>query len=144
MLGAWLAGGSARRRASKGKCILTQSTGTFRSGGQCMERDFWTLIGKERAEPRAAEAKAELPYFEMSRVRAYESVLPVFSSVEKVLSFARHVAERHSGKAPTPIRLTQKEIQEWLFRGDPYGRCVVDPAPNLLGRETMVGELHAG
>ncbi len=48
-----------------------------------MERDFWTLIVKERAEPRAAEAKAEHPYFEMSRVRAYESVLPVFSSEVK-------------------------------------------------------------
>ena len=35
-----------------------------------MERDFWTLIVKERAEPRATEAKAEYPYFEMSRVHA--------------------------------------------------------------------------
>jgi hypothetical protein len=76
-----------------------------------MERDFWTLIVKERAESRAAEAKAEYPYFEMSRVHAYESELPVFSSEEKALSFARHVAEQHSGKAPTPIRLTQKSYK---------------------------------
>jgi hypothetical protein len=109
-----------------------------------MERDFWTLIVKERAGPGAAEAKAEYPYFEMSRVRAYESVLPVFSSEENALSFARHVAEQHSVKAPTPIRLTQEDIQEWIFRGDPYGRCVVDPAPDLLGSETMVSELHTG
>jgi hypothetical protein len=109
-----------------------------------MERDFWTLIVKERAESRAAEAKAEYPYFEMSRVHAYESELPVFSSEEKALSFARHVAEQHSGKAPTPIGLTQKELQEWVFRGDPYGRCVEDPAPDLLGGETMVSELHSG
>ena len=110
-----------------------------------MERDFWTLIVEQRAEPRPAEAEAEHPFFfEMSHLHAYESVLPVFSSEEKALSFAQHVAEQHAGKAPTPIRLTQKELQEWVFRGDPYGRCVVDPAPDLLGGETMVSELHSG
>jgi hypothetical protein len=109
-----------------------------------MERDFWTLIVKERARPRAAEAKAEHPYFEMSRMSAYESVLPVFSSEEKALSFAQHIAEQHSGKTPTPIRLTQEELQEWVFKGDPCGRCVVDATPDLLGRETMVSELHTG
>ncbi len=110
-----------------------------------MERDFWTLIVEERDELRADEAKVEHPFFEMSQVHAYESVLPVFSSEEKALSFARQVAEHHSGKAPTPIRLTQKEIQERAFRGDPHGRCVVDPpTPNHLGRETTVGELHTG
>ncbi|HZA46476.1 MAG TPA: hypothetical protein VE568_14430 [Rubrobacter sp.] len=109
-----------------------------------MERDFWILIVKERAEPTAAKAKAEHPYFEMSRMRAYESVLPVFSSQEKALSFAQHVAEQHSGKAPIPIGLTQEEIQEWVFKGDPYGRCVVDAVPDLLGTETMVSELHTG
>ena len=109
-----------------------------------MERDFWTLIVKERAESRAAEAKAEYPYFEMSRVHAYESVLPVFSSEEKALSFAQHVAEQHAGKAPTPIRLTQKEIQERAFRDDPHGHCVVDPTPDHPGREITVGDLHTG
>jgi hypothetical protein len=110
-----------------------------------MERDFWTLIVEERNELGAAEAKVEHPFFEMSHLHAYESALPVFSSEEKDLHFARHVAEQHTGKAPTPIRLTQKEIQERAFRGDPYGRCVVDPtSPDLHGRETMVSELHTG
>src|SRR5215213_8486564 len=27
---------------------------------------------------------------------------------------------------------------KYAVRGDPYGRCVVAPAPDLLGRETMV------
>jgi hypothetical protein len=85
------------------------------------------------------------PFFEMSHVHSYESVLPVFSSEEKALRFARHVAEHHSGKVPTPIRLTLEEIQEQAFRGDPYGRCVVDPtSPDLHEREIPVSELHTG
>jgi hypothetical protein len=109
-----------------------------------MERDFWTLIVEEREALGAAERRAEHPLFEMSQVHAYESVLPVFSSEEKALSFAQHIAEQHSAKAPTPIRLTQWEIQERAFRGDPHGRCVVDPTPNLPGTETTIGELNAG
>src|SRR3712207_9134072 len=110
-----------------------------------MEREFWTLIVEERDELRADETRALHPFFEMSQVHAYVSVLPVFSSEEKALSFARHVAEQHSGKAPTPIRLTQKEIQERAFRGDPHGRCVVDPlTPNHPGRETRSEERRVG
>ena len=110
-----------------------------------MERDFWTLIVEQRAEPRPAEAEAEHPFFfEMSHLHAYESVLPVFSSEEKALSFAQHVAEQHAGKAPTPIRLTQKEIQERAFRGNSHGHCVVDPTPDHPGREITVGDLHTG
>jgi hypothetical protein len=110
-----------------------------------MERDFWTLIVEERDELRADETRALHPFFEMSQMHAYMSVLPVFSSEAKAFSFARHVAEQHSGKAPTPIKLTPKEIQERAFRGDPHGRCVVDPpTPNHPGRETTVGELHTG
>jgi hypothetical protein len=109
-----------------------------------MERDFWTLIVEEHDELGAVEARAEHPFFEMSQMHAYESVLPIFSSEEKAISFAQHIAEQHSVKAPTPIRLTQREIQERVFRGDPHGRCVVDPIPNLPGTETTIGELNAG
>jgi hypothetical protein len=109
-----------------------------------MERDFWTLVVEQHAEPRPAEAEAEHPFFEMSHLHAYESVLPLFSSEEKALSFAQHVAEQHGGKAPTPIRLTRKEIQERAFRGDPHGHCVVDPTPDHPGREITVGDLHTG
>jgi hypothetical protein len=76
-----------------------------------MEQDFWTLIVEEHDELGAAEARAEHPFFEMSQMHAYESVLPVFSSEEKALHFAGHVAEQQTGKAPTPIRLIQKEVQ---------------------------------
>jgi hypothetical protein len=109
-----------------------------------MERDFWILIVEQGAEPRPAEAEAEHPFYEMSHLHAYESVMPVFSSEKKALSFAQHVAKQHAGKVPTPIRLTQREIQERAFRGDPHGHCVVDPTPGHPGREITVGDLHTG
>ncbi len=102
-----------------------------------MERDFWILIVEQRAEPTEAEAEAEHPFFEMSHLHAYESVLPVFSSQEKALAFAQH-----AGKIPTPIRLSQREIQERAFRGNPQGHCVVDPTPDHPGREVTVNDLH--
>jgi hypothetical protein len=109
-----------------------------------MEQDFWILIVEQQAEPRPDEAEVEHPFYEMSHLHAYESVLPVFSSEEKALSFAQHVAEQHAGKAPTPIKLTQKGIQEQAFRGDPHGHCVVDPTPDRPGREVAAGDLHTG
>jgi hypothetical protein len=107
-----------------------------------MERDFWILIVEQRAEPTEAEAEAEHPFFEMSHLHAYESVLPVFSSQEKALAFAQHVGEQHAGKIPTPIRLSQREIQERAFRGNPQGHCVVDPTPDHPGGEVTVNDLH--
>jgi hypothetical protein len=109
-----------------------------------MEQDFWILIVEQQAEARPDEAEVEHPFYEMSHLHAYESVLPVFSSEEKALSFAQHVAEQHAGKAPTPIKLTQKGIQEQAFRGDPHGHCVVDPTPDRPGREVAAGDLHTG
>ena len=106
-----------------------------------MERDFWTLIVEQSAEPRPAEAEAEHPYFEMSHLHAYESVLPVFSSEEKAIAFAQHIGEQHAGKVPTPIRLSQREIQERAFRGNPQGQCVVDPTPDHPAREVTVEDL---
>jgi hypothetical protein len=109
-----------------------------------MERDFWTLIAEQRAEPRPAEAAVEHPYFEMSHEHAYESVLPVFSSEEKALAFAQHIGEQHGGQVPTPIRHSQWEIQERAFRGNPQGHCVIDPTPDHPGREITVSDLHIG
>jgi hypothetical protein len=109
-----------------------------------MERDFWTLIFEQRAEPRPAEAEAQHIYFQMSDLHAYESVLAVFSSEEKALAFAQHVGEQHGGEVPTPIRLSQREIQERAFRGNPQGRCVIDPTPDHAGREVTVNDLHIG
>ena len=107
-----------------------------------MERNFWILIVEQRAEPTEAEAEAEHPFFEMSHLHAYESVLTVFSSEEKALAFAQHVGEQHAGKIPTPIRLSQREIQERAFRGNPQGHCVVDPTPDHPGGEVTVNDLH--
>ena len=109
-----------------------------------MERDFWILIVEQRAEPSPAEAEAEHPFFEMSDLHAYESVLPVFSSEEKALAFAQHVGEQHGGRVPTPIRLSQREIQERALRGNPQGHCVIDPTPDHHGREVAVNELNTG
>jgi hypothetical protein len=107
-----------------------------------MERAFWILL-VGRDDPRAPEAGGR-PFFEMSLSHAYESLLPVFSSEEKALAFAQHIGEQHAGEVPTPIRLTQKEIQERAFRGDPHGHCVVDPTPDHPGREITVSDLHTG
>ncbi len=109
-----------------------------------MEREFWILNVEQRAEPRGAEAEAEHPFFEMSDLHAFESVLPVFSSEEKALAFARHVGKHHGGKVPTPIRLSQREIQERAFQGNPQGHCVIDPTPDHHGREVAVNELNTG
>jgi hypothetical protein len=109
-----------------------------------MEWDFWLLSVEQRAEPRSAEAEADHPFFEMSAVHAYESVLPVFSSEEKALAFAQHVGEQHGGNVPTQIRLSQREIQERVFKGNPQGHCVIDPTPDHPGREVTVNDLHIG
>jgi hypothetical protein len=109
-----------------------------------MERNFWILL-VERDDPRRSPGAAGfLPFFEMSLVHSDESVLPVFSSEEKALAFAQHVGEQHAGKVPTPIRLSQREIQERAFRGNPRGHCVVDPTPDHPGREVTVNDLHTG
>jgi hypothetical protein len=108
-----------------------------------MERNFWILL-VARDDPRSPEAASFLPYFEMSRVHSDESGLPVFSSEEKALAFAQHIGEQHAGKIPTPIRLSQSEIQERAFRGNPQGNCVVDPTPDHPGREVTVSDLHTG
>jgi hypothetical protein len=106
-----------------------------------MERAFWILL-VERDEPRSPEAAGFLPFFEMSLVHSDVSVLPVFSSEEKALAFAQHVGEQHAGRMPTPIRLSQREIQKRAFRGNPQGHCVVDPTPDHPGREVTVNDLH--
>jgi hypothetical protein len=108
-----------------------------------MERNVWILL-VERDDSRSPEAASFLPYFEMSWAHSDESVLPVFSSEEKALAFAQHVGEQHAGKVPTPIRLSQSEIQERAFRGNPQGHCVVDPTPDHPGREVTVSDLHIG
>ena len=107
-----------------------------------MERDFWLLIVEQRAESRPTNAEAAHPFFEMSAMHAYEAVLPVFSSEEKAVAFAQHVGEQHGGQVPTPIRLSQGEIQERAFGGNPQGRCVIDPSPDYPGREGTINDLH--
>jgi hypothetical protein len=78
----------------------------------------------------------------MSRLHAYESALPVFSSEEKAMVFSRDVGEQHhTGEVPPPARLTQRQIQGRVFGGDPREDCVVDPAPDHPGREVAVGDL---
>jgi hypothetical protein len=106
-----------------------------------MERGFWILL-VERGDPRSPEAAGFVPFFEMSLMHSEESLLPVFSSEEKALAFAKHVGEQHAGRVPTAIRLSQTEIQERAFRGNPQGRCVVDPTPDHPGREVTVNDLH--
>jgi hypothetical protein len=78
----------------------------------------------------------------MSRLHAYESALPVFSSEEKAMVFSRDVGEQHHAReVPTPARLTQRQIQGRVFGGVPREDCVVDPAPDHPGREVAVGDL---
>ena len=105
-----------------------------------MERDYWILL-VERDDPSSPEAAGFVPFFEMSLVHSDESALPVFSSEEKALAFAQHVGEQHAGRVPTPIRLSQREIQERVFRGDPQGHCTVDPTPDHPGREVTIKNL---
>jgi hypothetical protein len=105
-----------------------------------MERAFWILL-VERDDPRSPEAAGFAPFFEMSLVHSDESALPVFSSEEKALAFAKHVGEQHAGRVPTPIRLSQSEIQERAFRGNPQGHCLVDPTPDHPGREVTIKNL---
>ena len=108
-----------------------------------MERGFWILL-VERGDPRSPDTAGFVPFFEMSLVHSGESVLPVFSSEEKALAFAQRVGEQHAGRVPTPIRLSQREIQERAFRGNPQGHCVLDPTPDRPGREVTVSDLHSG
>ena len=105
-----------------------------------MERAFWILL-VERDDPRSPEAARFVPFFEMSLMHSEESLLPVFSSEEKALAFARQIGEQHAGRVPTPIRLSQREIQERAFRGNPQGHCVLDPTPDHPGREAAVNDL---
>jgi hypothetical protein len=105
-----------------------------------MERDFWILL-VERDDPRSSAASGFVPFFEMSLVHSNESVLPVFSSEEKALAFAQHVGEQHAGRVPAPIRLSQREIQQRAFRGNPQGHCVLDPTPEHPGREVTIKDL---
>jgi hypothetical protein len=108
-----------------------------------MERDLWILL-VERDDAGSPETAGFVPFFEMSLVHSDESVLPVFSSEEKASAFARHVGEQHAGRVPTPIRLSQREIQERVFRGNPQGHCLVDPTPDHPGREATIEDLPIG
>lgn len=102
-----------------------------------MKQGFWILLAK-LDNPESAEHL----YLEMSRWHAYERVLPVFSSEEKAVAFARRVGDQHAGKAPTPIKLTQGELRDRAFRGVPGGRCVVDPTPDHAREEITVEALR--
>lgn len=70
--------------------------------------------------------------------------LVVFTTQEKALAYGHHVEEQ--GKGPwrmlALVQLTQAQIREEIFKGNPYGMCTVDPSPEGFGTTLGVNGLH--
>ncbi len=114
------------------------------------ERDFWVMLFADpRAEPPEA-APGEGPPFRIElrllSIKPFddEPVLAVFSTEEKALRFGRHSEDQEDEdwRVFAPVRLTQEQIRERIFKGNPYGMCAVDPAAGRAGKVVGVSGLH--
>lgn len=81
-----------------------------------------------------------------SRKATFDSrpTLVLFTTQEKARAYGRHVEEH--GERPwrmfALLRLTQAQIREEIFKGNPYGMCAVDPSPDGFGKTLGVNGLH--
>ncbi len=115
------------------------------------ERNLWIVLLTERDAKRPEDAPGEgLPFKVNLQLLSLETrfesdqQLVVFTTEEKALAYGRHLEDQAGTdwQMFAPVRLTQAQIRELIFEGDPHGICAVDPIPDGEGLVIGVNGLH--
>lgn len=110
------------------------------------ERDFWVMLLTAPNAERPKEAPGEGVPFKinlqlLSREARFEDdrELAVFTTEEQALAYGWHVEDQAGGdwRMFSPVRLTQAQIRELVFEGNPHGICAVDPISD--GESLVIG-----
>lgn len=99
------------------------------------ERDFWVVLFtgpnaecSEAAPGEGVPFKVDLQHLSRETVFEEDQGLEVFTTEELALTHGWHVEDQAGGdwRMFAPLRLTQAQIRELVFKGDPHGVCAVD------------------
>ncbi len=115
------------------------------------ERDFWVVLLIASDTERAEETSGGGSPLDVNlRLLSWEGGfeanqgLAVFTTEDRALAYGWHVEDQEVGnwRILKPLRLTQAQIRELIFEGDPHGVCAVDPSLDGEGLVIGVNGLH--
>ncbi len=110
------------------------------------DRNFWIMLLTARNTKRLEATPGEGPPFivnlqllSLDAEFESEQQLAVFTTEEKALAYGWHVEDQtdRDWQMFAPVRLTQAQIRELIFEGNPHGVCAVDPIPD--GESFVIG-----
>ncbi len=115
------------------------------------ESNFWIVLLTARNAKRPEDApgkgrpfKVNLQLLSLETGFESDQQLAVFTTEEQAWAYGWHVEEQagRDWQVFAPVRLTQAQIRELIFVGNPHGICAVDPIPDGEGVVIGVNGLH--